>query len=126
MQQIMRLVDFVCSFTALISVIFSLYVFFIYLLFYILYFYQPNYRLLLLDLHRLLDYYLQSSTTCLWKVEVSALVLRIWNIFAQMLVFAVVGFSKSKSLYLNVTGDKYTHLIHIRWQRNVSYIRHNF
>jgi len=32
-----------------------------------------------------------------------------------MLVFAVVGFSKCKSLYLNVTGDKYTHLIHIRW-----------
>ena len=32
MQQIMRLVDFVCSFTALISVIFSLYVF-LYLLF---------------------------------------------------------------------------------------------
>ena len=43
------------------------------------------------------------------------LVLRIWNIFAQMLVFAVVGFSKCKSLYLNVTGDKYTHVIHIRW-----------
>ena len=29
MQQIMRLVDFVCSFTALISMIFSLYVFFL-------------------------------------------------------------------------------------------------
>ena len=65
--------------------------------------------------HRLLHYYLQSSNTCLWKVEVSALVLRIWNIFAQMLDFAVVGFSKCKSLYLNVTEDKYTHLIHIRW-----------
>ena len=62
-----------------------------------------------------LHYYLQSYNTCLWKVEVSALVLRIWNIFSQMLVFAVVGFSKCKSLYLNVTGDKYTHLIHIRW-----------
>ena len=49
-------------------------------------------------------YYLPSLATCLWKVEVSALVLRIWNIFAQMLVFAVVGFSKWQS-YLNVTGD---------------------
>ena len=32
----------------------------------------------------------------------SALVLRIWNIFAQMLAFVVVGFSKRRSLYLNV------------------------
>jgi len=36
------------------------------------------------------------------EVEVSALVLRIWNIFAQMLAFVVVGFSKRRSLYLNV------------------------
>ena len=44
---------------------------------------------------------------------------RIWNVFVQMFVFAVVGFSKWKSLYLNgrknVTGDKYSHLIDIRW-----------
>jgi len=46
-------------------------------------------------------------------------------VFAQMFVLAVVGFSKCKSLYLNVTGDKYNNLIHIRWQRNVSYIRRN-
>ena len=26
---------------------------------------------------------------------------RIWNIFAQMFIFVVVGFSKCKSLYLN-------------------------
>ena len=36
MQQIMRLVDFVCSFTALISMIFSLYVFFISAVWYII------------------------------------------------------------------------------------------
>ena len=33
--------------------------------------------------------------------------------------FAVIGFSKCKSLYLskskNVTGDRYAYLIHIRW-----------
>jgi len=48
---------------------------------------------------------LRSSAAWLWKVQVSVLVLRNWNIFAQMLVFAVVGFSKCKSLCLNVTGD---------------------
>jgi hypothetical protein len=30
---------------------------------------------------------------------------RIWDIFAHILVFAVVGFSKCKLLHLNVTGD---------------------
>jgi len=42
------------------------------------------------------DYYLHCSTTCLWKVELSALVFRIWNTFAQMLVFTFVVFSKCK------------------------------
>jgi len=46
----MRLVDFVCSFTALISMIFPCMIF-LYLLFDILYLYQPNYTLLLLDLY---------------------------------------------------------------------------
>ena len=50
MQQIVRLVDFVCSFTALISMIFSLHDF-LGLLFDILYLSQPTYRLLLSDLY---------------------------------------------------------------------------
>jgi len=38
---------------------------------------------------------------CLVQVEVSALVRRLWNIFGEMIVFAVVVFLKCQSLYLN-------------------------
>ena len=52
------------------------------------------------------------------KMEVSAWFRRNWNIFAQTYVFAVVGFSKCKSLYLyerEKCCGRDTLLIHIRW-----------
>jgi hypothetical protein len=43
---------------------------------------------------------MNSSVMCLLQVEVSALVHRLWNIFGEIIVFAVV-FLKCQSLYLN-------------------------
>jgi len=58
-----------------------------------------------------------------WKWRCVLWLCRIWTLFAQMFVFAVLGFSKCKSLYLNerenVTGDKYTHLIRI-WRGRIA------
>jgi hypothetical protein len=51
--------------------------------------------------------WLNSSVICLLQVEVGALVNRVWNMFTQMIVFAVAGFLKCKLLYLNEREKSY-------------------
>jgi len=56
--------------------------------------------------------WLNSSVICLLQVAVVALVHRLWNMFAQMIVFVVVGFLKCKVLYLNERKKSYRRQIY--------------